>query len=842
MTEITIFDTTLRDGSQGTGISFSLADKIDIARRLDAFGMDYVEGGWPGSNPKDAEFFEAMRSEPLKRARLTAFGSTRHAGKRAEDDENLRLLVAAATPAVAIFAKSWDFHVELVLRTTLEENLAMVRDSVAYLKGEGREVIFDAEHFFDGVKANRDYAFAVLKAAAEAGASWLVLCDTNGGSLPSEVSTLVAKVAADLGVPVGIHAHNDGELAVANSLAAVEAGVRQVQGTINGYGERIGNANLCSVLPNLVLKEGVRCAAGENLADLTALARAVETMANVAPNPRLPYVGAAAFAHKGGVHVHAVAADPRTYEHVDPAAVGNERRILVSELSGRQSIVERARSLGLDLEHDSPAAVAITHRIKELESEGFKFEDAEGSFALLVHRLQPGYRAPFIPLAYHIDTHKSPIDEGSHSLATAEVSVGGEVLRGEALGGGPVDALEKAVRRALIPAYPSLDRVGLIDFRSYIARVREGPRGNIAVRITGTAPGSRPWTTIGSARDLLHASWIALTDNLELALINHAGVSDAIGSLLPKSKAIPVAELAKILKPAMDEADRATLDRMAKTDWSHTALDLDSAADRRFAADAVSLGAAIFYSFGNFCAVAARPEHDSVVRVNLFKGRPENQVGSLSTTRPKFDALFDWSAVPAALPKERVRALMDDLFELGPFGFRGPAAAHIPAYLTSRDADIRTTQLIGPGYRCLSNELLAECLDRAGQEFLFITSANVSKGVTGHVEPAHYDMRGIAADFGKTDGVVFIAHRDEAAVRASYPQFLPMSTSIIAFHKLARDEDGAPALILERHGSLGVEIVRAVVKRHELGLVPDEKAKERLPMRDAAEAASLAMA
>jgi 2-isopropylmalate synthase len=520
---VLLYDTTLRDGTQGTGISFSLADKVDIARRLDDFGFDYVEGGWPGANPKDEEFFEALRVAPLRRARLAAFGSTRHKEARAEQDANVNGLVAAGTPAVAIFAKSWDFQVEVVLRTTLQENLEMVRDSVGYLKAAGREVILDAEHFFDGYRADPDYARAVLAAAVAAGADWLVLCDTNGGALPGAVAAAVADVVARFGVPVGIHAHNDGELAVANSLAAVDAGARQVQGTVNGYGERIGNANLCSVLPNLVLKQGVACAAGAHLAELTGLSRAIEAMARIVPNPRLPYVGAAAFAHKGGVHVHAVAADPRTYEHVDPASVGNQRQILVSELSGRQTIVERAQSLGLEL--DRATASEVMRRIKELEREGFQFEDALGSFALLVHRCSPSYRQPFEPLAYRLDTRKAAADQGSRSLAAAEVAVGGEVLRGESQGGGPVDALEKALRRALIPSFPHLERVDLVDFCAYIARVREGPRGNVAVRMTTSAPGSTPWTTVGSAGDLLHAAWIALTDSLELAVLNRAGIA-----------------------------------------------------------------------------------------------------------------------------------------------------------------------------------------------------------------------------------------------------------------------------------------------------------------------------
>jgi 2-isopropylmalate synthase len=528
---VLLYDTTLRDGSQGTGIAFSLADKIDIARRLDRFGFDYVEGGWPGSNPKDEEFFDALKSAPLERARLTAFGSTRRAGTRAELDANLKGLVAAATPAVAIFAKAWDFQVRTALRTTLEENLEMTRDSVGYLKKAGREVVLDAEHFFDGYRADHEYAVAVLAAAAEAGADWLVLCDTNGGTLPDVVAQAVASMVARFEVPIGIHAHNDGELAVANSLAAVVAGARQVQGTINGYGERIGNANLCSVLPNLVLKQGMDCTAGEHLAGLTALSRAIEAMARVVPNPRLPYVGEAAFAHKGGVHVHAVAADARTYEHVDPASVGNERRVLVSELAGRRSIVERARSLGFELEQDSPVAIEVMRRIKELERDGFQFEDALGSFALLVHRCSPSYRPPFQPLAYQIATHKAATDAGSRSCASVEVAVGGEVLRGEAAGGGPVDALEKALRGALIPAYAHLEEVHLVDFRAYVARVREGRRGNIAVRITASAPESPPWTTVGSASDLLHGAWIALTDTLELAVLRDAGPAAAAGDM-----------------------------------------------------------------------------------------------------------------------------------------------------------------------------------------------------------------------------------------------------------------------------------------------------------------------
>jgi 2-isopropylmalate synthase len=837
--EVRIYDTTLRDGCQGAGISLSLGDKLAVARRLDEFGIDYVEGGWPGSNPKDAEFFAALREEPLRRARVSAFGSTRRAGTRAQDDGNLRLLLEAETPTVALVGKSWDFHVHAVLRTTPEENLAMVADSVGYLKAQGREVVFDAEHFFDGCRANRDYALAVLGAAAEAGADWLVLCDTNGGSLPEQVGEAVADVVRAFGRGVGIHAHNDGELAVANSLAAVAAGARQVQGTINGYGERVGNANLCSILPDLVLKLGYACAAAEQLAGLGDLSHYVDDVANVTPNPRLPFVGYAAFAHKGGIHVHAVSADPSTYEHVDPALVGNKRRILVSELSGRSNVVQRTRSLGFALDPEGRAARHVAEKIKELESAGFQFEDAEASFELLVRRADDGYRSPFEPLAYAVDSRKSAEDDGSSSTASAEVAVGGEVLRGEASGGGPVDALERAVRRALVPAYPHLARVTLTDFRAQIARGRDGARGPIRVRITGSAPERPSWTTVGSSADILHATWLALADSLEYAVLTRAGVVAGPAELAPRAEGVPVAQLAETLRPDLSKSDREVLTRLAETDWTSAKLDLADSSDRVFAAQATALGGALFYSFGNFCAIAAHPRLESVRRVNLLKGRPVNQVGSLTTTRDRFHRLFDWGLLPDGLSREGALALMDDFFALGPMGFRGPAAPGIPGQLTSLDFETRTTQLIGPGHRCPSNDLLADTLGLVDEDYLFITSANVSKGVTGRIEAAHYDLAGMQADFGNADGIVLIGHHDEPAVRASYPRHLPMSTSILAFHKLERDDAGRPALVLERHGSLGVDDVRAVVDRHGFGLVLAEGAHERLPLRDDVVAESL---
>ena len=516
---VTIYDTTLRDGCQGSGISLSLRDKLDIARRLDDLRVDYVECGWPGANPKDEQLFRALREEPLRHARAAAFGSTRRAGTSAPDDANLQALVEAGTPAVAVVAKAWDFHVDAVLRTTLGENLAMVSDSVDYLKAHGLEVVLDAEHFFDGYAANAQYARAVLAAAVEGGADWLVLCDTNGGSLPERVSEVTAAVVASFGDRIGVHAHNDGELAVANSLAAVAAGARQVQGTVNGYGERTGNANLTSIIPNLVLKTRFTCASAEQLESLTALSRYVDDVAYVASNPRAPYVGSRAFAHKGGLHAHAVAADPRTYEHVEPAAVGNARRTVVSELAGRTAVALRARELGIEIDDDETSA-KVAKRLKELESRGFRFEDAEASFELLLRRADPHYRPPMAAVSYAIESRKDADEVGSTSSASVTVAVADEIFRAAAVGGGPVEALERALRRALAPAYPDLDAMTLTNFRAEIVGGRSKARAPVRVQITGSW-GESSWTTVGCSSDILHASWIALSDSVEYALALH---------------------------------------------------------------------------------------------------------------------------------------------------------------------------------------------------------------------------------------------------------------------------------------------------------------------------------
>ena len=759
--EVRIYDTTLRDGCQAAGLSLSLADKLNVARLLDDFGVDYVEGGWPASNPKDAQFFEALREEPLRRARASAFGSTRRAGTRPEDDMNLRVLIEAQTPAVAIVAKASDVQ---VARRAAHDARGEPRDGGRLRRATSRTPVARSSSTpstsSTAARSNRDHALAVLDAAAQAGADCLVLCDTNGGTLPDAVGAAVAEAVAAFGPIVGVHTHDDSGLAIANALAAVAAGATHVQGTINGYGERVGNANLCTLLPNLVLRLGATCAAGEQLDGLTALSRAVDEIANVTPNPRQPFVGRVAFAHKGGIHVHAVARDPSNYEHLDPASVGNERRIMVSELSGRATITERAKDFGVELEPGSDAEREALHKVKQLESQGFQFEDAAASFELLVRRCDAGYDAAFEPLAYAVDSRKSAEEGGTVSVASAEVAVGGEVLRGEATGNGPVDALEKAVRRALTPAYPHLTRVSLTDFRSHIARPLEGDRGSVTVRITGNVPGGAPWTTIASSGDLLHASWLALTENLEYAVLTRAGVSAGVpAELRPTIERIALRDLAPVLAGDLDAADEAVLDTLEATDWTTSALDIADPADRTLAARATALGAAVFYSFGNFCAVAAHPRWESVRRVNFLKGRPENQVGSVTTTRDRYGLLFDWRALPDGLTRDRVLALMDDFFELGPMGFRGPAAPIIPGHCSSLDGETRTTQVIAPGYRCPSNALLDEILGLVEDEFLFITSANVSSGITGRVEPAHYDLRGIQEDFGHQDGIVLIGHK-----------------------------------------------------------------------------------
>jgi 2-isopropylmalate synthase len=521
---VVLYDTTLRDGTQGENITLSLADKLRIARMLDEYGMPYVEGGWPGSNPKDIEFFKAARTMTWRTAKLAAFGSTRHRSNRPEDDPNLRELVAAETPVVTIFGKSWLLHVIEVLGASPAENLDMIADSVRFVAERGREAVYDAEHYFDGYVADPAYALSTLRAAREAGARSIVLCDTNGGTLTDDLARMVGEtrvaLEADAGAPAvtwGIHTHNDAELAVANSMAAVAAGIRHVQATINGYGERAGNANMVSIIGNLALKTPhvLVPAGGGVLTGLTELSRSVAEIANQNPNDYQPYVGRSAFAHKGGVHGAAVAKVERSYQHVEPAAVGNVGRLVVSELGGRANTRIRAEQLGHQLDGVMDAR-DLSNLIKQLEADGLAFEGAEASFELLIRRHQPGYQAPFRIVDFTV------LVEGREGRdlraeATVKVEVDGETLHTAADGNGPVNALDAALRKALRAFYPNLDSVHLYDYK---VRILDGDAATAARTrvIIDSADGAREWSTMGSDTNIIAASAIALADSLEYAI------------------------------------------------------------------------------------------------------------------------------------------------------------------------------------------------------------------------------------------------------------------------------------------------------------------------------------
>ncbi len=516
MPRIEIYDTTLRDGAQGEGISFSAKDKVKIALKLDEAGFHYIEGGWPGSNPKDMAFFELIKNHRLKNARITAFGSTRRPGVSAEEDENLRQIIKAGTPVATLFGKTWDFHVKQALQTTPEENLLMIKESVAYLKQQDLEVIYDAEHFFDGCRANREYAMATLRAASDGGAHRIVLCDTNGGRLPNEVFEMVAAVAGEIEVPLGIHCHNDGELAVANSIMAVQAGAIQVQGTINGYGERCGNANLCSIIPNLALKCGLGSIPDQNLKDLTELSRFVSETANMHPLSNQPYVGGSAFAHKGGVHVSALLKNPRTYEHIEPEQVGNRRRVLVSELSGVSNLLYKSKELDLGLGLEKEENRKLLEELKELENRGYQFEGAEGSFELRLRKAFHGYREPFSleNLKIIIEMRDSTV----YSEAIIKMNVGDRLVHTAAEGNGPVNALDNALRKALEESYPQIAGMQLADYK---VRVLEGADGTGAlVRVlVETGDGHCSWGTVGVSANIIEASWQALVDSIAYGLL-----------------------------------------------------------------------------------------------------------------------------------------------------------------------------------------------------------------------------------------------------------------------------------------------------------------------------------
>jgi 2-isopropylmalate synthase len=522
---VVLYDTTLRDGTQREGLVVSLADKLKIARRLDAFGFAYIEGGWPGSNPKDVDFFEAAKSIAWKNAKLSAFGSTRHRSNRADNDPNLLAIVAAETPVVCIFGKSWLLHVRDVLGATPEENLAMVADSVAFPFAAGRELVYDAEHYFDGYKDDAAYALATLRAARDAGATTLVLCDTNGGTLTDELVEIVRGTMSALGgdeaaakragdVIWGIHCHNDSEMAVANSLAAVAAGVRHVQGTINGYGERTGNANLVSILADLELKTRYEPVPSGKLGELTEMARYVAEIVNIAPDDHQPYVGRSAFAHKGGVHGSATARASSAYQHVDPSVVGNVMRLVVSELGGKANTQLRAEQLGQQL--DGVDSKALSQVIKQLEADGLAFEGAEASFELLVKRHKPGYERPFSLCDFTVLVEQRG---GAELLAeaTVKVEVAGEVLHTAADGNGPVNALDSALRKALGAFYPELDAVHLVDYKVRILDSEEATGAQTRV-IIDSSNGSLEWSTMGSGTNIIAASCLALCDSLEYAI------------------------------------------------------------------------------------------------------------------------------------------------------------------------------------------------------------------------------------------------------------------------------------------------------------------------------------
>ncbi len=515
---VTIYDTTLRDGAQGENVHFSLPDKLRIVQKLDEMGISYIEGGWPGSNPKDLAFFQEVSRLPLRASRIVAFGSTRRAGISVERDPQIRMLLDAGTGAVAVFGKTWLLHVREILRATPAENLAMIRDTVAFFKARGKEVIYDAEHAFDGYREDPDYALECLAAASKAGADWVVLCDTNGGSLPERIAQLTALARQKVGSRIGIHTHNDGELAVANALAAVQAGATQVQGTVNGYGERTGNCNLISTIANLEIKMGRRALPPGGLSRLQELSLFVDETANLAPNPRAPFVGRCAFAHKGGTHVNAIGKLFRSYEHIEPEAVGNRRRILVGELSGRSNIAIKARELGLALREDDVRTSEALQQIKEMEGKGYEFEAADASFDLLLRRRLLPYPPFFQLVEYHVSIRRFPAKEYEVSEATVKLSVKGEAVYTVAEGDGPIHALDRALRGGLERFYPGLARVGLRDYKVRILGP-VGGTGAVTRVLVESSEGTTSWTTVGVSTNIVEASWEALVDSIEYWLL-----------------------------------------------------------------------------------------------------------------------------------------------------------------------------------------------------------------------------------------------------------------------------------------------------------------------------------
>ncbi|MDR9364273.1 MAG: citramalate synthase [Balneolaceae bacterium] len=515
---IQIFDTTLRDGTQGEKVSFSAEDKLRIAKRLDEFGIDYIEGGWPGSNPKDMAFFDKAKNHNFSHSKIVAFGSTCRAGNQPEEDPNLKALIAAETPAVSLFGKSWLLHVHEALKITPEENLELISGSIEFLKKNGKEVIYDAEHFFDGYKDNREYALKTLRAAELSGADVIVLCDTNGGTLTHEITKIVEDVSNSIDAAIGIHSHNDCELGVANAVAAIEAGAVHVQVTINGYGERCGNANLCSVIPNLQLKLGYSCIPEEQMKHLSTLSKYVSELANLIPDNKQPYVGRSAFAHKGGVHVSAVMKNEQTYEHVKPELIGNSRRVLLSELSGKSNISYKSDELGFDFDKTSKEGAEIIKELKKLENEGYQFEAAEASFELLVK--QKTQKAPDY---FHLEGFRVIMernDQGeSRAEATIKVRVNDQIELCAAEGNGPVNALDAALRKALCEFYPEISTVTLQDYKVRVLNGDDGTGAKVRVLIDSAQDGSS-WGTVGVSENIIDASWKALSEGIIYFLMN----------------------------------------------------------------------------------------------------------------------------------------------------------------------------------------------------------------------------------------------------------------------------------------------------------------------------------
>ena len=519
LSKVHLFDSTLRDGAQGEGISFSVQDKLNIVRALDELGVSFIEAGNPGSNPKDLEFFVEAKKLNLVNSRLVAFGSTRRKDITVVEDSNVRSLLSADTEYVAIFGKTWDFHVTEILKATLEENLAMISDTIRFLSAEGRRVIYDAEHFFDAYRANADYAMATLKTAADAGACVLVLCDTNGGTLPDEVRDLTAVVVKAFGVPVGIHCHNDAGMAVANSVLSVRAGASQVQGTLIGFGERTGNANLSTVAADLELKLGTPCLPVGKISSLTQVARRVAEIANISLEGGMPFVGHNAFAHKAGMHIDAVTKNPKAYEQIPPESVGNERTFLMSEVAGRSMIIEKIRKFDPEIQKDSPVAAQIVARVKELEHAGYQFEGAEGSFELLVRKNIGKYK-PFFDLQYYKIIGEQKLHSASATaFAQIKIAVEGEMAITAGEGDGPVHALDVALRKALEKFYPGVRQIRLTDFKVRVLDSKSATAAKVRVLIEST-DGENLWSTVGVSSDMIEASWLALVDSFEFKLIS----------------------------------------------------------------------------------------------------------------------------------------------------------------------------------------------------------------------------------------------------------------------------------------------------------------------------------